>query len=86
MVFEVDAPLVKCAKNTPVSISAWLNTAFSHLPRVAGFTGQCYFHGVRFTTIPGLTKTRSSGPPLEAFYSEFPEERELCPVETPESL
>ena len=37
--------------------------------------------GVRFI-IPGLTKTRSSGPPLESFYPEFPDERKLCPVET----
>ena len=37
--------------------------------------------GVRFI-IPGLTKTRVSGPPLEALYPAFPENRKLCPVQT----
>ena len=37
--------------------------------------------GVRFI-IPGLTKTRKSGPPVEAFYPTFPEDPKICPVET----
>ena len=37
--------------------------------------------GVRFI-IPGLTKTRKSGPPVEAFYPAFPEDPKICPVET----
>ena len=37
--------------------------------------------GVRFV-IPGLTKTRKSGPPKEAFYPSFTEDRRLCPVAT----
>ena len=36
--------------------------------------------GVRFV-IPGLTKTRRNGPPVEAFYSAFPENPKLCPVQ-----
>ena len=36
---------------------------------------------VRFV-IPGLTKTRRSGPPMEAFYPSFPDETKLCPVTT----
>ena len=32
--------------------------------------------------IPGLTKTRKDGPPIEAFYSEFPENQKLCPIRT----
>ena len=35
--------------------------------------------GARFQ-IPGLTKTRRSGPPLEAFYPVFTEDPDLCPV------
>ena len=38
-------------------------------------------NGVRFI-IPGLTKTRRSGPPKEAFYASFPEEVAICPVKT----
>ena len=37
--------------------------------------------GVKFT-IPGLTKTRRDGPPIEAFYPEFPIDPKLCPVQT----
>lgn len=37
--------------------------------------------GVRFI-IPGLTKTRRSGPPIEAFYASFSEDPRICPVET----
>lgn len=37
--------------------------------------------GVRFV-IPGLTKTRRSGPPKDAFYPSFTEDRRLCPVVT----
>ena len=39
------------------------------------------FHGdcVKFI-IPGLTKTRRKGPPVEAFYSAFPEDPRVCPV------
>ena len=37
--------------------------------------------GVKFA-IPGLTKTRKDGPPIEAFYSEFPENQKLCPIRT----
>lgn len=37
--------------------------------------------GVRFV-IPGLTKTRRSGPPKEAYYPSFTEDRRLCPVVT----
>ena len=37
-------------------------------------------NGVRFI-IPGLTKTRRSGPPKEAFYASFPEVA-ICPVKT----
>ena len=36
--------------------------------------------GVLFS-IPGLTKTRRSGPPKEAFYWSFSEDLSLCPVE-----
>ena len=36
--------------------------------------------GVRFI-IPGLTKTRRSGPPIEAFYPAFPEDPKVCPVQ-----
>ena len=36
-------------------------------------------NGVLFT-IPGLTKSRRKGPPLQAFYTSFPEEPLLCPV------
>ena len=32
--------------------------------------------------IPGLTKTRRNGPPLQAFYPSFTEERQICPVRT----
>ena len=41
------------------------------------------FHqnGVKFM-ISKLTKTRRSGPPMEAFYSSFPEDENLCPVTT----
>ena len=35
--------------------------------------------GVRFI-IPGLTKTRRSGPPREVFYPEFGENRKICAV------
>ena len=35
--------------------------------------------GVKFV-IPGLTKTRRNGPPLEAFYPAFLEEPQICPV------
>jgi len=35
--------------------------------------------GVLFT-IPGLTKTRRSGPPLQAFYPSFSDNSKLCPV------
>ena len=38
-------------------------------------------NGVRFV-IPGLTKTRISGPPLEAFYPSFPEDPCVYPVAT----
>ena len=38
-------------------------------------------NGVRFI-ITALTKTRHSGPPLEAFYPAFPENPCLCPVHT----
>ena len=38
-------------------------------------------NGIKFI-IPGLTKTRRSGPPLEAFYPYFTEEPQLCPVKT----
>ena len=38
-------------------------------------------NGVQFV-IPGLTKTRRSGPPLTAFYSAFPEDDRLCSVST----
>ena len=38
-------------------------------------------NGVRFI-IPGLTKTRRSGPPKEAFYASLPEEVAICPVKT----
>ena len=37
-------------------------------------------NGVKFI-IPGLTKTRKNGPPMEAFYSAFPEDPKLCPVQ-----
>ena len=37
--------------------------------------------GVRFI-IPGLTKTGRSGPPIEAFYPAFPEDRKVGPVHT----
>ena len=36
--------------------------------------------GVRFI-IPGLTKTRRSGPPIEAIYPAFPEDPKVCPVQ-----
>ena len=36
-------------------------------------------NGIRFV-ITALTKTRQSGPPLEAFYPTFPEKPALCPV------
>ena len=32
--------------------------------------------------IPGLTKTRRSGPPKEAFFAKFTDDEALCPVET----
>ena len=35
--------------------------------------------GVKFV-IPGLTKTRRSGPPKEVFYPSYPEDEKLCPV------
>ena len=38
-------------------------------------------NGVRFM-IPGLMKTRRSGPPVEAFYPSFLDETKLCPVTT----
>lgn len=38
-------------------------------------------NGVRFV-IPGLTKTRISGPPLETFYPSFPEDLCVYPVAT----
>ena len=41
------------------------------------YLGDC----VRFI-IPGLTKTRVSGPPLESLYPAFPENQRLCPVQT----
>ena len=37
--------------------------------------------GAKFI-IPGLTKSRRAGPPIEAFYTEFPESPRLCPVRT----
>ena len=37
-------------------------------------------YGVLFS-IPGLTKTRRSGPPKEAFYRSFSEDLRLCQVE-----
>ena len=40
---------------------------------------QYQVNGVKFV-IPGLTKTRRSAPPLEAFYPAFPDEPQLCPV------
>ena len=42
---------------------------------------QLQTNGMKFI-IPRLTKTRRSGPPLEAFYPSFPEEPRLCPVTT----
>ena len=36
-------------------------------------------NGVRFV-IPGLTKSRKSGVPIEAFYPGFTEDPRLCPV------
>ena len=36
-------------------------------------------NGVKFI-IPGLTKTRKTGPPKEAFYASLPESPLLCPV------
>ena len=36
-------------------------------------------NGIKFI-IPGLTKTRRSGPPLKAFYPSFVKEPKLCPV------
>ena len=39
----------------------------------------CQSNGVCFAT-PGLTKSRQSGPPKEAFYSMFMEEPKICPV------
>ena len=38
-------------------------------------------NGVRFI-IPSLTKTRKSGPPVKAFYSAFPDNPKICPVQT----
>ena len=38
-------------------------------------------NGVKFV-IPGLTKTRRTGPPVVAFYTAFPEDPQICPVET----
>ena len=38
-------------------------------------------NGVRFV-IPGLTKSRRSGPPIEAFYPMFMDDPKLCPVLT----
>ena len=35
--------------------------------------------------IPGLTKTRRSGPPKEVLYPSCPEDEKLCPVRTLES-
>ena len=40
--------------------------------------------GVKFV-IPGLTKTRRSGPPKEALYPSYPEDEKLCSVRTLES-
>ena len=40
--------------------------------------------GVKFV-IPGLTKTRTSGPPKEVLYPSYPEDEKLCPVQTLES-
>ena len=40
--------------------------------------------GVKFV-IPGLTKTRRSGPPKEVLYPSYPEDEKLCPVRTLES-
>lgn len=37
-------------------------------------------NGVKFI-IPGLTKSRRRGPPIEAFYPSFPESPKLCPVQ-----
>ena len=37
--------------------------------------------GVTFR-IPGLTKTRRSGPPKEAFFAKFADDEALCPVKT----
>ena len=37
-------------------------------------------NGVKFI-IPGLTKSRRKGPPIEAFYPSFPESPKLCPVQ-----
>ena len=37
--------------------------------------------GVTFR-IPGLTKTRRSGPPKEAFFAKFADDEVLCPVKT----
>ena len=36
--------------------------------------------GVKFV-IPGLTKTRRSGPPIEVFYPSFTANSKLCPVQ-----
>ena len=38
-------------------------------------------NGEKFV-IPGLTKSRRKGPPLESFYVSYPEEPILCPVRT----
>ena len=37
--------------------------------------------GVTFT-IPGLTKTRRSGKPIQSTYSSFPDNSNICPVAT----
>lgn len=37
--------------------------------------------GARFV-IPGLTKTRRTGPPKEVFFAYFPQNIRLCPVNT----
>jgi len=46
------------------------------------FTYRSYSgNGVRFV-FPGLTRTRGNGPPMDVFYSAFPKDPKLSPVQT----
>ena len=96
--WDVDKVLV-CIHNLPKNSQLSLTTLTHKLAMLMALTNadrcselasldltfRAYLRdGVKFV-IPGLTKTRKSGPPKEVFYPSYPEDVKLCPVKTLEA-